>query len=71
MCLPSFAKLTVSLQSEDYELTFEVISGDDITGAYDIVCVTEGIIGNLESGTLIPVDEITVLKVQKLRSSSL
>ncbi len=55
--------------SEDYELTFEVISGDDVAGSYDIVCLTDGIVGNLESGTLIPVDEINGLESVKIQGA--
>ncbi len=57
--------------SEDYELTFEVIGGDDVAGSYDIVCLTEGIVGNLESGTLIPVDEINGLESAKIQGAVL
>ena len=55
--------------SEDYELTFEVIGGDDVAGSYDIVCLTEGIVGNLESGTLIPVDEINGLESVEIQGA--
>ena len=55
--------------SEDYELTFEVIGGDDVAGSYDIVCLTDGIVGNLESGTLIPVDEINGLESVKIQGA--
>lgn len=73
MADPPTAEIEVGdrFTSEDYELTFEVISGDDITGAYDIVCLTEGIIGNLESGTLIPVDEINGLESAKIQGAVL
>lgn len=68
---PTTADINVGdkFTSEDYELSFEVISGDDVEGAYNVVCVTEGTVGNITSGTLIPIEEINGLENVKIQGA--
>lgn len=70
---PMTAEVTVGdrFTSEDYELSFVVIGGDDEVGAYDIACETAGSVGNITSGILIPVDEINGLETAIIQGAVL